>query len=503
MNRNEDIEKYIRQEFEKSIDNKEDWTNPSDYLFLSAMNKVNHKDRKPNRFIFLLVGFFIVTLGALTYYNTGISKSILDLELANNIVEETMPNKNQFTSRKPKMSQEIPNEIIKPDLNINSSSILTNKNLNKLSNKELKNLTEIEKSKELNNSSNSRSLKETKKAIDYNIESTKKSQISNLSNIHVTENATFDFNNNISDNSLIESRNIIHSIEPLFLLNNKLAIKHQQIKNKKLPSLSEEDTSLAIAEEPKISAYITIGTKLNTITMTDVSYNNELYGYNRFRLGLLFGGGINYTLSEKFSLYSNVYYSKFSNRSWYKNEMDFSTLPVVIDQEGTAFYEAEMNLESPMGVTNFDETMEREVIDVVDESILNYDVNFEHKFSSIDFEFGLTYDLISKEKFSFSVNAGANIIRFIDFEENYNVGFYNDDSLVVSTDNSHSQMSSLNNWIFRTQTGASLRYKISKNMFAVFNSSYVHSFNTLNKYDEFGKSNLKSINLTLSTGYMF
>lgn len=548
-NKHDRLDQYINKQFQKSIDQKESWTDPSEDIFLAAMQEVDALDKSKSKkwwipaFLMSMFLVLIISMVGFQAFNTSQDQ-----------VGEIDANANS---------------------NKNSLSLLSNieNSESKISNKEpINNLVPNKKTKELHGIGDSKTepiitqISNTKgeSSIALKMNTQKSKDLSNdyssaLKNVQLSSIESPSFNLNKTSISFTQSEVVSTSMSKDILpsslekdisnpaiseTKNAQTIGDAKKPNGSVGSILEDPQVEELKELPIISDLSSlnkktnlldservlsqnftfvqphtpqsdknfnhqfnflVGTKFTSIRMSNLSSTQNIEGYKKLRLGYFGGLGFKSKLTNKLSIESSILISSFKIKSWYEDEMIFDETHLFQDSNGNEMYDASMNLESPMGMTVYDDPMHTEPINFENREVLDMDVRFKHEFKTLEFNLGVSYDIFKVNRFTTSINVGSNFMRLLDYEEWFNVDITNQGSLVMGAEHTHSPMDQTQRWVVGGTVGLGFNLDLTDRLFVGLNSSYFYSINPINNLNQANssKSHLNCFNLSITTGFRF
>ena len=259
-----------------------------------------------------------------------------------------------------------------------------------------------------------------------------------------------------------------------------------------------------------IALYAFLDLNLNTLRMSGLESNEfSLTAYDNSYLGYNLGIGALQELNERFAINYSIAYNRVTNKSLYENEMMFDKNQLSYDMQGDMWYALDMEVETPTGSFTLREDVSMTNPSMEHNDMMNQSTDILQLFNFISIGVQPRVNVLTSSKFNLFAEAGMNANYLLHFCQNIDMKMYHDDDMMMAKamiDDSNATLNTLNRLSMSASLGLGVEYKFGEHIFSSFKVGGSRSLSSIrqhtNSTDQV-RTYIDNLGVSLTAGYKF
>ena len=479
------------------------WNDPTDDIFLAAMDSVNTPETKKKKRVFwpfyLFAFLGLLSLGVWNTKKVGeLSTTISEIQLQGNqnpalsvkdgnqveIAPHLVVDKNVEKSEDPKKVQTI-NKLVQNKKSKSTSS--SNNNDEKLRNNPVANTNnQIIPPTYTNNSSN---------------QSKANSPLRNSFTLINT-----DSNEKSNDLLTTSGKESITMVDHLELTPSVLSLLNIANRDNFILPITAAETQKTETRNP-LAIYAFLDLNLNSMRMSGLEGNDFiLRNYDQSYLGYNVGLGALKEINDRYGIAFNLAYRRVKNHSIFENDMLFDHSHMMSGVNGEMMYQLNADVHTPTGTYQFREEISMEDGgSIEDQEMMFQSTDIHQYFNFISLGVQPRINLWSQNNLNLFAEAGLNLNYLMSFCQEIEMKMYHDNHMMMKKDMEDHSMSTINRLSLAGSLGLGLEYQIGDHIFSSFRFGSSRSLNSIRQENNADnvRTFIDNLGVSLTAGYKF
>ena len=488
-NSKDEIDKLFRKHLSNELPAENGWNVPSDDVLFAAFDQLEQQPKKRPLFLFWWM-FGVFFLGIVLFF-TWTSSRLDDIDKEIDFLHQQITTSPAADSQKPQGDEVsiLENAVTNTSIEKTKIGEPVNQARPKSTKSEFSNQSSIPvKQRDLLLTSNQKTaIKKEHLGAQTSIDIGKKT-INTLDLPKALNSPILSITTPLYRESINYSRSIHPSLNTL-----------QAFVNTPSPQVVEAPTS-----SPKLRPSVFIGANLSSLRMEGTEGTLPvLLGYDKSKIGYNFGLGLEQQLAKKILLNYSLSYSKFSNESYYQDEMVFDQEKRATDANGGNWYDSEKQVFTPLGATAQDGPMIMSDIVPENQEVMAMKTDVKQDFQLLELNAGFGYQLANSSKWRLQIDTEADLIYVASYHEWSNMDVKKGGDLVMSSERNSNVKDNVNQWLFGVSATANLQYKWTPRLYTGIEVGGFKPLNSIRNNNEEIQTYFNSFQLNFVTGYRF
>ncbi len=155
------------------------------------------------------------------------------------------------------------------------------------------------------------------------------------------------------------------------------------------------------------SLYLFAGANFSSLAMSNVeAMPSSLVDYDKRYLAYQLGFGWSLPMTDRLSLNLESSYQRLMNKSVYKSLMDYNSSNEVVGMDGMTYYDATMDIQSPMGSYLADFRFAVDDVAMTDDDVMDNKTKLTQIFHVVNLSAALEYKILSLGNIDINLNGG-------------------------------------------------------------------------------------------------
>jgi len=521
-----ELDKLFRSKLGEDKLSSGDWNEPTDDIFLAAMEKVNKPaevSRKKKRTIwpFFLIPFFaLLSISVWNSIEVDSLKSTINEMQEENISKGEQIGLNQAVNRSE-------NTTLVSSAVMGADALSGNENLQTKEKNELASRTASftpAKSKNIKTNHFSTTKRATAQSTVTTIEHNNggsqlipPSQSSNSSFLHGDGLNSKRFvplstSTDERQGSMVSSTGNMATINKLL----GLSLLPQyggllNIKDRALIDLNQNPFAIANAKTESqskgLAFYAFMDLNLNSLRMSGLQSGEfSLTEYDKSYLGYNIGVGALQDINKRFGISYNLAYRHVMNKSFYTQEMAYNEDKTKEGLDGQLLYELDMDVETPIGAFTLREDVSMADATMADQDMMLNTTDIKQTFNFLSLGVHPRVNVLSTQRFNLFAEAGLNVNYLLGFCQNLDLKmYYGSDMVMNPVPMEDHNMATLNRISLAGSLGLGVEYNFGEHVFSSFKLGGSRSLNSIRQTNNTDavETFIDNIGVSLTAGYKF
>lgn len=505
-----EIDKLFRSKLGSEAVSPGAWNEPTDDMFLAAMEQVNKPPEKSNKRRRLFWPFLLIPFVGLL--GVTISNALKVDELRSTISEMKS---SELVSSTPLVSiaennrtKEITNETILS--NYTETQHNNNDKLASTNNKAVKSKSTLLVGQS-NNSSNF-------KSIDNNIvPPTYINKATATNNAGPAENMTFPLFSTKEDLS-IEKSNTKPSLVKVTPNKELLGMNLLPGKNGLLNIVERNAIALSLETDPfvketveaknnKFALFAFMNINLNTLRISGLETNGySLTDFDKSYVGYEYGVGALQNINNRFGISYSLSHSEVINHSLFEGQTMFDESNMSVGTNGETSYLLDTEVETPMGAFSLRQSVPMSDVQIQDQTMMDQTTNIRQSLKFISLGIQPRVNLWSNNNLSLFAEAGVNVNYLVSFDQDLEIEMHHGGNMMMQKSMYDNSMTTLNRLTLAASAGIGVNYSFGEHLFSSIRLGGSRSLNPISQQNNTGgdiNTYIDNLGVSISAGYKF